>query len=115
LRDANTIMRAVRDMLPFEDLRRERMIRQTRDLVYASVAAGLMVASLQGLAGGLVFALLGLGAPVFWGVVMAFFALLPFVGTWVVWLPAAIWLIATGQPGKGAALAVLGVTVVASI
>ena len=115
LRDADTIMRDVRGLLPFEELRRERMIRQTRDLVYASIAAGLVIAALQGLAGGLVFALLGLGAPVFWGVMMGLLALLPFVGTWVVWMPAAIWLIATGQVVKGVVLVVLGGTIVASI
>ena len=115
LRDADTIMRDVRGLLPFEEMRRERMIRQTRDLVYASIAAGLVIAALQGLAGGLVFALLGLGAPVFWAVMMGLLALLPFVGTWVIWMPAAIWLIATGQIVKGVVLAVLGGTIVASI
>jgi predicted PurR-regulated permease PerM len=115
LRDADTIMREVRAFLPFEDLRRERMIRQTRDLVVASIAAGLLIAALQGLAGGLVFAAFGLGAPVFWGVMMGLLALLPFVGTWVVWLPAAIWLIATGQLVKGIVLVLLGATIVSSI
>jgi predicted PurR-regulated permease PerM len=115
LRDADTIMREMRRALPFEQMRRERMIRQTRDLVYASVAAGLLIASLQGLAGGLVFAVLGLGAAVFWGVIMAFLALLPFVGTWIVWLPAAIWLVSTGQVAKGVTLAVVGAVVVGSI
>lgn len=115
LRDASAIMRGMRRALPFDDLRRERIIQQTRDLVYASVAAALLIAALQGFAGGLMFALLGLAAPVFWGVLMGFFALLPFVGTWVVWLPAAIWLIATGQLAKGVALAVLGGTIVGSI
>jgi predicted PurR-regulated permease PerM len=52
LRDADTIMYEVRRSLPFEEFRRERMIRQTRDLVYASIAAGLVIAALQGLAGG---------------------------------------------------------------
>lgn len=115
LRDADTIMAEVRRSLPFEDLRRERMIRQTRELVYASIAAGVLIASLQGLAGGVLFALLGLGAPVFWGVMMAFLALLPFVGTWVVWLPAAIWLIATAQLLKGIVLIVVGFTIVGGI
>jgi predicted PurR-regulated permease PerM len=114
LRDTDAIARELRRALPFEELRRERMIRQTRDLVYASVAAGLLIASLQGLAGGMVFALLGLAAPVFWGVVMGFLALLPFVGTWVVWVPAAVWLMATGQVLKGVTLVVLG-TLVASV
>jgi len=115
LRDADTIMAEVRRSLPFEDLRRERMIRQTRELVYASIAAGVLIASLQGLAGGLLFALLGLAAPVFWGVMMAFLALLPFVGTWVVWLPAAIWLIATAQLLKGIVLIIVGFTIVGGI
>jgi predicted PurR-regulated permease PerM len=108
-------MQEVRRALPFEEFRRERMIRQTRDLVYASIAAGLMIAALQGLAGGLVFALLGLAAPMFWGVIMGLLALLPIVGTWVVWLPAAISLLATGQIAKGVILLVVGATVVASI
>ena len=108
LRDADAIMRDLRGLLPFEDLRRERMIRQTRDLVYASIAAGLLIAALQGLAGGLVFAVLGLAAPVFWGVMMGLLALFPFVGTWVIWMPAAIWLIATGQVITGVILVVLG-------
>jgi predicted PurR-regulated permease PerM len=115
LRDADTIMYEVRRSLPFEDLRRERMIRQTRDLVYTSIAVGLVIASLQGLAGGLVFAALGLAAPVFWGVMMGFLALLPFVGTWVVWLPAAIWLLATEQFVKGVVLTVVGVVIIGSI
>ena len=46
---------------------------------------------------------------------MGFLALLPFVGTWVVWVPAAIWLMATDQLLKGVVLAVLGVTIVGSI
>ena len=111
LRDADRIMVELRSALPFEDVRRERMIRQTRDIVYASIAAGLMIASLQGLAGGLVFALLGLGAPMFWGVVMGFLALFPLVGTWVVWVPAAIWLLSTGQVVKGIVLIAAGVAI----
>jgi predicted PurR-regulated permease PerM len=115
LRDAKGIMRRVRMALPFDERRREHMLRQTRDLVFASVATGLAIASVQGFAGGLLFAVVGIGAPVFWGVVMGFLALLPFVGTWLVWLPAGIWLLATGEIGRGIVLLALGATVVASI
>jgi predicted PurR-regulated permease PerM len=115
LRDANAIMRAIRRTLPFDEPRRERMIRQTRDLVYASVTSGLFIASIQGLLGGLLFAALGLHAPVFWGVVMGFFALLPFFGTWVVWLPAAIWLASTGHLVKALTLAAIGAAIIGSV
>ena len=115
LRDSGGIMRLMRGALPFDELRRERMIRQTRDLVYASVIAGLIIATLQGFVGGLLFAALGLHAPVFWGVIMGFFALLPFLGTWVVWLPTAIWLAGSGHMGKALILAAAGAGIVASI
>jgi predicted PurR-regulated permease PerM len=115
LRDAGGIMRAIRRALPFDEPRRERMIRQTGDLVYASVTSGLVIAAIQGLLGGLLFAGLGLNAPVFWGVVMGFFALLPFFGTWVVWLPTAIWLASTGHMTKALTLAALGAAVVGSV
>jgi predicted PurR-regulated permease PerM len=115
LRDSGAIMRAMRRALPFDEPRRERMIHLTRDLVYASVTAGLIIASLQGLVGGIIFALLGLDAPVFWGVLMGFFALLPFMGTWVVWVPAAIWLASTGQMAKALTLAAAGALVIGTI
>jgi predicted PurR-regulated permease PerM len=115
LRDSPSIMRGMRRALPFEESRRERMFSQTRDLVYASVTAALIIASLQALLGGIVFAALGLDAAVFWGVVMGFFALLPFLGTWVVWLPTAIWLASTGHLGRAVTLAALGAVIVGGV
>jgi predicted PurR-regulated permease PerM len=62
-----------------------------------------------------IFFILGFSAPVFWGVVMAFFSLLPLIGAWAVWLPAAIWLISEGHVGQGLVLLGLGAGVVSSI
>ena len=50
---------------------------ETRDLVIASVGAGLLVAAVQGLIGGVAFWLLGFNAPVIWGVATAFCSLDP--------------------------------------
>jgi predicted PurR-regulated permease PerM len=114
-RDAHAVMALVRRVLPFEEEHREQVIRQAHDLVRASVVASVAVASAQGAAGGVLFWMLGLTAPVFWGVVMAFFSLLPVVGAWVVWLPAAVWMLATGQTGRGLMLLAIGAGVVSLI
>lgn len=111
LRDGPYIMRAIRRLLPMEPASREAFITRTNDLIYAGVTSSVIVAGLQGLLGGLAFAVLGLTAPVFWGVVMAFACLLPF-GAGVVWLPAAIYLIATGSVTKGVILIGLGAGVI---
>ncbi len=100
-RDAGAIVAGVRRVLPFEEAHRDKMIAEARDLIFASVTTSLIIAAVQGLLGGIAFALVGLTAPVFWGVVMAFFSLLPVVGSWPVWLPATIWLMATGHPLRG--------------
>jgi predicted PurR-regulated permease PerM len=107
-RDARAIMSAVRRVLPFEEEHRERVIAQAHDLIRASVIASMAVASAQGAAGGLLFWAVGIGAPVFWGVLMAFLSLLPVAGAWLVWLPAAIWFLSTGAIAKGVLLIALG-------
>ncbi len=106
-RDGDSIMRHLRRVLPFDASFREGRIRETADLIRASISSGVMVALVQGALGGITFALLGLGAPVFWGVIMGFFSLLP-LGAWLVWVPAAVWLLVTGEVGRGIALAIIG-------
>ena len=108
LRDAPSIVRMMRVFLPFDDSQRDHILQQIGDLIYASVIAGLAVAAVQGCLGGLTFWLLGLEAPVVWGTVMAFFALLPVLGAWVVWLPVALYLALTGAITKALVLAAIG-------
>ena len=111
LRDAKPIMKGIRRLLPMEAAAREELITRTRDLISAGVTSAAIVASLQGLLGGISFAMVGIGAPVFWGVVMAFFCLLPF-GAWVIWLPAAILLGVDGAIIRALVLGGLGLGIV---
>jgi predicted PurR-regulated permease PerM len=106
-RDGDAIMGRLRRVLPFDPSFREGRIRETAELIKASISSGVIVALVQGAVGGLTFALLGLGAPVFWGVIMAFFSLLP-LGAWIVWMPVAVWLLITGEIGRGMALFIIG-------
>jgi predicted PurR-regulated permease PerM len=106
-RDGDAIMAALRRVLPFEPEQLDRMIGEAADLVHASVTASLAVAIVQGTLGGLLFALLGVGAPVFWGVIMTFFALLP-IGAGIVWGPVAVWLMLSGNMVRGLTLLAIG-------
>lgn len=107
LRDGKGIMSSVRRLLPFDEPLRERMLTEAQRLIQASVTVSLMIAIVQGTICGLAFALVGIGTPIFWGLVMSFLALLPVVGAWPVWLPVAIWLFATRQIGSGILLLAL--------
>jgi predicted PurR-regulated permease PerM len=109
LRDGEALGRQVRELLPLPDRERDRLMSETRDLVIASVGAALLVAAVQGAIGGVAFWLLGIGAPVIWGVVMAMCALIPVVGAALVWVPAALSLLFSGEITRGIILALIGV------
>lgn len=109
LRDGDAMSRALRAVLPFPEHESAHLLRDTRDLVVASVGAGLLVAAAQGTIGGVAFWLLGLGAPVLWGVVMAFCSLIPVVGSALVWLPAGLWLLVAGETARGVIMLLVGV------
>jgi predicted PurR-regulated permease PerM len=108
LRDAPGILRVVRGVIPFDEEQRDRVLGQVGDLIFASVTAGLAVAAVQGTLGGLAFWIVGLHAPVVWGTVMAFCALIPVVGAGLVWGPAAIWLLVSGDITRALILVAIG-------
>ena len=87
-KDADQILRGVRGILPFDSVHKDTMMTQASDLISASVTTSLIVAALQGALGGLGFAIVGLPAPLFWGVIMAFFSLIPVVGSGLIFVPA---------------------------
>lgn len=58
---------------------------------------------------------LGLPAPLLWGAVMALLAVVPVLGAFVVWVPAALFLALNGQMGKALILAGWGIVVIATI
>jgi predicted PurR-regulated permease PerM len=115
LRDARAITASVSRILPFEEEQRTRLIALARDLVSASVTASLAIAAAQGLMGGILFAILGIRAPVLWGVVMSFTSLIPLVGTGLVWVPAAAWLFLSGETVRGIVLVAVSALVIGNV
>jgi predicted PurR-regulated permease PerM len=105
-RDGDSILVRVRELLPFEATHRERMLSDARELIFASVTSSLMAAVAHGGLGGLAFALAGIKAPIFWGVMMGFFSLVPLVGSALVWVPISISLMIGGHLGRGILLAI---------
>jgi predicted PurR-regulated permease PerM len=105
-------------LVTISPLPRERMhmlYAQIADTVRATVFGTLTVSFVQGALGGLMFWALGLPAPLLWAVAMAMFAVVPVLGTFVVWVPAVIYLFATGQTGHAVILLVWGMVVIGMI
>ena len=114
-RDGEEIVRGAKHLLPFDEDIQTDMLEESKELIFASVAVGLLVAAIQGLLGGLSFTLTGISSPIFWGVLIAFFSLVPVVGSALIWGPAALWLGFSGHWGKALLVVVIcgGVSTVA--
>src|SRR6266446_10107532 len=106
-RDGDEIVRGAGHLLPFDEGIQEEMLRESRDLIFASVAVALVIAVLQGVLGGLAFTVGGISSPIFWAVLIAFFSLVPVVGSALIWVPGALFLGFSGHWGKAIAVLVI--------
>ena len=84
-RDGPALVLRLNNLLPFDEAHRARVMAQTRDLIFASVTASLVIGMIQGVLGTLAFLLVGLPSALFWGALMGLLALLPLIGAWLVW------------------------------
>ena len=114
-RDGASMVARLRELLPFELSHRDRMISESRSLIFASVTSSLAAALAHGVLGGLAFALTGIKAPIFWGVMMGFFSFVPLVGSALVWVPVAISLMVGGHLGRGILLVFICAVIVTAV
>ena len=112
LRDGSALSKRIQDALPLRAEQERELFRKFTTVIRATIKGSILVAALQGALGGLIFWLLGLHAPVLWGVVMGLLALLPALGAALVWVPAAIYLLATGSIWEGVVLLAFGAFVI---
>src|SRR6185295_4991304 len=109
LRDGETLLEGLVRALPLGDARERLLLDRFATVSRATIKGTLVVGAVQGAIGGIAFAILGVGAPVLWGTVMALLSIVPAVGTALVWLPASILLLANGQIVAGIVLILIGV------
>jgi predicted PurR-regulated permease PerM len=114
-RDGESFLERLRRVLPFAPEYSERMLHEARELIFASVVSTAAGAAAIGALGGLAFATTGIKAPFFWGVMMAFFSLVPVVGTALIWVPASISLMVTGHVTRGILLVAFCVVILSLV
>lgn len=115
LRDRRLALHSLRDLFPLLPGEMDRIFSRFVDTIHATVYGTLIVASIQGALSGLMFWILGLPSALLWGIVMGLLAIIPVLGAFIVWIPAAIWLASQGHWGKALLLTAWGGIVVASI
>lgn len=111
-KDGEQIADRVMTLSPLPNKYEKRLLGHLRTMTRATMHGTFLTAIAQGCIGGIGFAIAGVGQPVLWGTVMAFFALLPYIGTGLVWMPAALILLVQGHTGQAIFLVLWGAIVV---
>jgi predicted PurR-regulated permease PerM len=112
LRDGDRLVAMLIRVVPLEDTRERQLLAKFAEVSRATIKGTLVVGIVQGAIGAALFWALGIPAPVFWGTLMTMFSVLPAVGPGLIWLPAAVILLAMGHIVKGVILIAAGVLVI---
>jgi predicted PurR-regulated permease PerM len=112
VRDGETVLGHFEKAMPLSDSLERQLARKFAEVSRATLKGTLIVGLVQGTLGGIIFAVLGVDGAAFWGCVMVILSVIPAVGPGLVWFPAAIILIASGELVKGLVLIAFGVLVI---
>ncbi len=113
--DGETLVQKVGILSPLPSAYEEELFKKIKSMVKAIMFGVFLTAIIQGTIGGIGFAIVKIPNPVFWGAVMAFFSLVPIVGTAIVWGPAALIMFSLGNYGAAIFLVLWGVLFVGTI
>ncbi len=114
-KDGDELVKKVGRLSPLPLVYESELFGKINQMVKAIIFGVFLTSIVQGILGGIGFAIVGISNPVFWGTAMAFLSLVPVIGTALVWVPAAIVLLILGNYGSALFLVIWGILLVGSI
>lgn len=113
--DGERVQRRVLAIIPLPEQHKAELTDTVRRVLTAVMFGVFLTCLVQGALGGIGLLVAGIPSPVLFGAMMAVCALIPMVGTALIWLPAAIYLLLNGEVARGVGLMIWGFAVVSSI
>jgi len=102
-------------LLPLPEDRKTVLFRRLDQVTKAVIRGIVLTWAIQGVLGGIGYWATGLSSPAVFGVLTAFSAIVPIVGTTLVWGPGGLYLILAGKTAHGVGLLLWGTIVVSRV
>lgn len=119
--EGKTIQRLYR-LVPLSTKHKGYVSSRLREVMRATVFGTLLIAVIQGALAWVGYTIFGLPSAIIWAIMTGFFALLPVLGTSVVWVPASFVLIASeittgtvADSWRGIGLLIYGILIIGSV
>jgi predicted PurR-regulated permease PerM len=115
LRDGGKLKEKVVELSPLKDTYDESIFDKLGLAVNSVIKGNLTIALIQGSLTAIGFTIFGVPNSILWGTVTAIAALIPGLGTGLVFIPTVLFMYFTGHPGSAFGLAVWGIVAVGLI
>jgi predicted PurR-regulated permease PerM len=115
LRDRQLALKSIMALSPLSQTEMNGLFDRIGDTIHATVYGTFAIAAIQGCLGGLMFWGLDLPAPLMWGLVMSLLAIVPMLGSSIIWAPAAVFLALEGNWSSAVILVLWGMLVISTI
>lgn len=115
LRDGARLLRRMKQAIPLRPELQRSLSNRFAVVIRATIKGNVVVAIAQGALGGLILWVLGIQPAMLLAVLMGLLSLLPAVGTALVWVPIAVYLLVTGATWQGIVLTLYGALVIGSV
>lgn len=112
LKDGHKFAAWFRRTVPLPDDVLDRIYTESNQLMKAVLLGHVLVAIIQGVLAGIGLAATGVPNPVLWTMIMIVLSLLPIVGSFLIWGPAAVYLLIQGDAALAGFLVLWGIIVV---
>lgn len=115
LRDGERLLKKLMYLIPIGDKYESALYNKFTATARATLKGMLLVGGLQGLLGGLLFAVTGVPEAILWGIIMFVFSVIPAAGSFVVWLPAGIIMLVLGNIWQGITILIAGTLIIGTV
>lgn len=114
-RDGDRIVQRLMYLSPLDKRYEQMFVERLISVARATLRGSLIVGLVQGSLGALTLWAVGAPAPMLWGVVMVFTAMIPMLGTWIILYPHAIVLFSRGEFVHGTVVLLMTALVITNI
>jgi predicted PurR-regulated permease PerM len=107
--------KAIESYLPFNEKNIRKFSHELEAQTFSNAVGMPLYALLQGIVAAIGYWVFGLDQPIFWGVMTGFFSFVPVVGTFIIWLPAAAFMLSEGHTWQGLGLGLFGLIIISMV
>lgn len=115
LRDGDKLKNYLLNLSPFSESTELKMSSEFKHITYAIIYGQVLIGILQGLMVGIGLFIIGFPKAIVLTVLAVLVSIIPVLGSWIIWLPVSIFLIASGQTTSGIFMFLYGLLLISTL